>query len=234
MSSRAPYSVTAAAGLPETELPNALVDLLPPSVAGAPWRTRCRVATWMHQVDESALDAFPKVIRPDGIALVAWALVRYEHTPVGPYDEIAATLIPDGGDGYGHIPFIAVDSYPSIVGGRTNWLLPKSLARFVWSKDNLSANVTADAPAKPGWSINVTVWPTGEATKQKIPNQVQQVSVDGEVRRFDGQIAGSMQAATVTVDGVAEGPLSTLMVSGSYAGTVLSDCKFEVGALNPV
>jgi hypothetical protein len=39
-------------------------------------------------------------------------------------------LIPDGGDGYGHIPFIVVDLLPSIVGGRVNWLLPKALARF--------------------------------------------------------------------------------------------------------
>lgn len=229
----APYPVTAAVGLPETTLPEQLLELLPPSVAAAPWRTRCRVVTWMHPVDPAALETFPAAIRPEKIASVAWALVRYKETPVGPYDEIAATLLPEDGDGYGHIPFIAVDSFPSIVGGRANWLLPKALARFVWSKDNLSVNVTADAPAKPGWSVTATVLPSGEATRLEIPNLVQQVSTDGEVRRFEGAMSGSMRPASVTINGVAEGPLASLLLPGSYDGTLLADCRFNVGGLNP-
>ena len=70
--------------------------------------------------------------------------------------------------------------------------------------------------------------------KAQIPNKVQQVSTDGEVRRFDGNLAGSMRSASVTVDGVAEGPLSTLLRAGTFDGTILSDCRFEVGALNPL
>jgi hypothetical protein len=233
-SGAARYAVADAVGLPESVLPVQLVQLLPEKVAAAPWRTQCRIITWMHPVAPAAVEALPAPIRSAGISLAAWALVRYEHTPVGPYDELAVTLLPEGGDGYGHIPFIAVDSYPSIVGGRANWLLPKSLARFVWAEDSMSANVTADAPAKPGWSltVNVTAWGTPAATA--IPSNVQQVSSSGAVRRFTGTMGGAMQPAAVNVEGVAEGPLASLLVSGRYDGTLLTEATFEVGGLNPV
>jgi hypothetical protein len=227
------YGVADAVGLPESVLPVQLVQLLPEKVAGAPWRTQCRVITWVHPVAPAAVEALPAPIRSAGISLAAWALVRYEHTPVGPYDELAVTLLPEAGDGYGHIPFIAVDSYPSIVGGRTNWLLPKSLARFVWSEDSLNANVTADAPAKPGWSLTINTTPSGLPNAAAIPSNVQQVSAAGAVRRFTGTMTGAMQPASVNVEGVAEGPLAPLLVSGRYDGTLLTDCAFEVGGLNP-
>ena len=234
MSATAPYPVTAASGLPETHLPESLIAQLPASVAGAPWHTRCQTVTWLHPVDEAALNALPAAIRPAGISVVAWALVRYADTPVGPYDEIAATLLPaDGGDGYGHIPFIAVDSLPSIVGGRANWLLPKALAEFDWTDDEKSVTVSAHVPATPAWTIRVSIDVTSDAMPLDIPNHVQQVSTDGEVRRFDGTLSGAMRMASVTVDGHADGPLAALLVPGRYDGTVLSDCEFEVGGLNP-
>jgi hypothetical protein len=229
-----PYPVTAAAGLPETQLPESLIARLPTSVAAAPWTTRCHVVTWLHQVEPAALEAFPDAIRPERIALVAWALVRYEQTPVGPYSEIAATLIPDGGDGRGHIPFIAVDSLPSIVGGRTNWLLPKSLARFDWSTDGMTVTASSDEPAAPAWSITVSFESTETAEAVTIPNQVQQVSVDGVVRRFNGELTGSMRGGTVEVGGGATGVLSALLKTGTHSATGMINCDFAVGPLDPI
>jgi hypothetical protein len=188
--------------------------------------------TWLHPVDATALDAFPDPIRPERIALVAWALVRYDETPVGPYREIAATLIPEGGDGYGHIPFIVVDSLPSIVGGRTNWLLPKALARFESSEDGHVVTATSDQPADPAWSITVRHQAAGESSPLTIPNHVQQVSIDGAVHRFEGEMSGTMTGATVDVDGHADGPLSALFKPGRYDGSVVTDCRFDVGPLN--
>src|SRR3569623_1970675 len=103
------YQVADAVGLPETTLPAALVQLLPDKVAAPPWRTHCQVITRMHAAPANAIEAYPGAIWPTGIALDAWALVRYERTLVGPYNDVAVSLIPEGGDGYGHIPFIAVD-----------------------------------------------------------------------------------------------------------------------------
>jgi hypothetical protein len=231
MSTAMPYAVTDAAGLPETDLPDTLLAQLPDSVALAPWHTRCQVVTWLHPVTDAALETFPDAIRPDSVALVAWALVRYDDTPVGPYSEVAATLIPGSGDGYGHIPFIVVDSLPSIVGGRANWLLPKALARFEWSADGRSVTARADQPSTPSWTISVRYEPVGEANAASVPNHVQQVSTEGIVRRFDGTIAGSMSSARVEVGGHADGPLSALLVPGRYDGTVITSCEFDVGPL---
>lgn len=233
MTAVTPYPVTAATGLPETELPASLVAQLPETVEGAPWHTRCRVVTWLHAVDEAALAALPEPIRATGISLVAWALVRYAETPVGPYDEIAATLLPGDGSDYGHIPFIVVDSLPSIVGGRTNWLLPKALAEFDWSDDLAAVTISAHVPATPAWTIRVSVEASGDATPVELANHVQQVSTDGEVRRFDGTLAGAMRPASITVDGRADGPLSALLVPGRYDGSIVTDCAFAVGGLNP-
>jgi Acetoacetate decarboxylase (ADC) len=234
MTTTAPYPVTAAAGLPETVLPDGLLARLPESVAAPPWRTRCHVVTWLHSAGPAALEAFPAAIRPERLALVAWALVRYEETPVGPYSEVAATLIPDGGDGYGHIPFIVVDSLPSIVGGRANWLLPKALARFAWTDGGREVTVTSDEPATPAWSISAGFSATEPPSVVTIPNLVQQVSVEGVVRRFGGELTGSMRAGTVTVDGHADGPLAALLAPGSYSATGMRDCEFTVGPLDPV
>jgi hypothetical protein len=232
MTVAAPYPVASAVGLDETRLPEDLLARLPETVAPAPWQTRCRVVTWLHPVDGRALDAVPEAIRPDGIAVAAWALVRYRDTPVGPYDEVAVTLLPEGG-GYGHIPFIVVDSLPSIVGGRANWLLPKALARFAWSGDELSAVVTPEAPAAPSWGIEVAVEPSGEVSPLELPNQVQQVSYAGDVGRFEGLMSGSLRPASVTVTGHADGALSSLLVPGRHDGSLLDDCVFDVGGLSP-
>lgn len=232
MTVAAPYPVTAAVGLPETVLPDSLVAQLPSSAAGAPWHTKCRVMTWLHSVDEAALDTLPPELRSAGISVVAWALVRYADTPVGPYDEVAATLLPADGE-YGHIPFIVVDSLPSIVGGRANWLLPKALAEFDWDDNDDAVTIRGHLPATPEWSMRVSFEASGDASPVEVPNHVQQVSTDGEVRSFDGLMTGAMRSAAVTVDGHADGPLSSLLVPGRYDGTMLTDCEFSVGPLNP-
>jgi Acetoacetate decarboxylase (ADC) len=232
MTLTATYAVTQAAGLPETTLPYELLAKLPTSVSAAPWQTRCEVVTWLHPLDDAALETLPETIRPAGIALVAWALVRYADTPVGPYSEIAATLIPADGSEYGHIPFIVVDSLASIVGGRANWLLPKALARFDWADDGLSVATSSEQPETPAWSINVRYTVSGDAAPLTMANHVQQVSTEGVVRRFDGEVSGSMRSATIDVDGQADGPLATLLRPGHYDGSVMSDCQFDVGPLN--
>jgi hypothetical protein len=231
MTTALPFAVTDAAGLPETALPEALVDRLPdPSaVAPAPWATTCEVASWLHEVDPEALSLFPEPIRPASISIVAWALVRYDETPVGPYSEIAATLMAD--DGVGHIPFIVVDSLTSIVGGRANWLLPKALADFEWSEDFRSVAIKPVEPARPAWSASVTVEAAGEPTPLTIPSQLQQVSTNGTVGRCVGSMVGAMRSATITVSAGADGPLAALLKPGRYDGTVLADSAFTCGPL---
>lgn len=231
----APYDVATAGGLPETVLPPSLVQRLPAAVAPAPWLTKdCQVVSWLHEVDETALELLiPQSVRPTGATIVAWALVQYGDTPVGPYSEIAATVLAADPEGYGHIPFIVVDSETSVVGGRANWLLPKALADFEWAPDGLGVTVTAREPAAPAWTISVDleVAASGDSTPLVIPSRVQQASTEGWVGRFEGEMAGQMRSATVTVDGKADGPLASLLIPGRYDGTILTGATFDVGPL---
>ncbi|HTR69071.1 MAG TPA: acetoacetate decarboxylase family protein [Mycobacteriales bacterium] len=233
MTATAIYPVPSAAGIAETQLPDELLARLPDRVAPAPWHTTdCRVTTWMHELDPAALAAYPEVIRPKSVALVAWALVQYGDTPVGPYSELAATLV--GGDSdYAHIPFIVVDSLASIVGGRANWLLPKALARFVWTDDTLGVSIVNEVPALPAWSARVTITPGPDANRLTVPNHLEQVSTDGAVRRFDGEITGMVRGATIDVDAEAHATLAVLLRSGRYDGTIITDCDFRMGPLHP-
>jgi hypothetical protein len=156
-------------------------------------------------------------------------LVRYDETPVGPYSEIAATLMPD--DGVGHIPFIVVDSLTSIVGGRANWLLPKALAEFAWAEDFSSVAIHPVDPAVPTWSAAVTVEAAGDPVPMTIPSQLRQVSTDGMAGTCVGSMSGAMQSATITVEARTDGPLAALLKSGRYDGTVLADSQFTCGPL---
>lgn len=232
MTTALPYAVTDAVGLPETRLPDDLLQRLPGTVAAAPWEARCQVVSWLHAIDEAALTTIPEPIRPATAGYVAWALVQYAATPVGPYNEIAATLLADDPAGHGHIPFIVVDSLSSIVGGRGNWLLPKALARFDWSEDGRSVAVVPESPITPAWSISVSYEPLGDAMDSSVPNRLQQVATDGSVHTFSGEMTGSLFAATITVDGHADGPLAALFAPGRYDGTVISRCRFDVGPLD--
>lgn len=211
------YPVTAATGLAETALPESLLARLPATAPPAPWNVRCLTVTWLHPADDGGT--------------VAWALVRYEDTPVGPYSELAATRLPDDPEGYGTIPFIVVDSLPSIVGGRVNWLLPKALANFTWSPATHSVTASAVEPAIPAWSATITIQPSGDSSQLAVPNRLEQVTGDGTARRFTGKLTGSFRPARVTVDAQADGPLAGLLHSGSYDGGLMTDCRFAVGPL---
>ncbi len=79
-------------------------------VAPAPWDVVLDAVVWFHRASVGAL-------------------IRYRETPVGPYHEV---LFSPGVLPGTTIPFIAVDSEPSVQGGRENWTLPKTLARFDW------------------------------------------------------------------------------------------------------
>lgn len=65
-------------------------------------------------------------------------LVRYADSPVGPYDELLwlEPVKTRRGGWWGWQPRvqqIVVSSAASVAGGRRNWAIPKTLARFDWS-----------------------------------------------------------------------------------------------------
>jgi hypothetical protein len=145
-------------GTPETALPNEDLVALPPSAPPAPWRVTAAAMLWTGRPDErarAAIDAVvPKEVSAGATPIVTvGALIRYLCTPVGRYREVlGAVVYRRGATVFTHIPFIAVDSPASVVGGRSNWALPKTLASF----DGQPADGTSMAANGDDWRVAAT------------------------------------------------------------------------------
>jgi hypothetical protein len=59
------------------------------------------------------------------------ALVHYDHSPVGPYNELALAVLTSRGPSVVQMP---VTSPASMIGGRRIWGFPKSLAHLHWQR----------------------------------------------------------------------------------------------------
>jgi hypothetical protein len=116
---------------------------------------------WMHRAAPGARDGLPPQLRRERtVPLGAGALLRYVDSPVGPYAEVVATpLLLRGVPPLGHVPFIAVDSVPSLHGGRDHWALPKTLAAF-----DPDGDVRGDR-----WSLRITARTTGPDLPAVLP-----------------------------------------------------------------
>jgi hypothetical protein len=86
-----------------------------------------------------------------GTGTTMGAVVDYLDSPVGAYREVfAGPLLRQAGLPTVHVPFIAVDSVPSVHGGRAHWGLPKALACF--TGDVGEGRLRAEGQ---GWSVGV-------------------------------------------------------------------------------
>ena len=105
---------------------------------------------WWHRAAPAASDAVTGSLRGlPVVPLTVAALVRYVDSPVGSYSELVASpvLVRRAALPAVSVPFIAVDSWASLVGGRAGWGLPKTMARFRWpgsADGNVEAEVGLD------------------------------------------------------------------------------------------
>ena len=131
-------------GLPESRLSDADLARLPAESAGAPWRVRMRALVWWQRARHPGF-----VWSASTMPLVIVAFVDYQDTPVGPYQEVlAAAVVRRGRRVMGQVPFIAVNSLPSVHGGRANWALPKTTASFRGGVADGAVSARGD-----GWSV---------------------------------------------------------------------------------
>lgn len=145
-------------GVPGSSLTDDELAQLPPDSAPAPWKISASALIWVGRPDAAARAAIADVV-PDeisrGATLVSTvgALINYLYTPVGRYSEIIGMVIyRRGATVFGHVPFIAVDSPVSVVGGRTNWALPKTLATF----EGRPADRVPLSAEGPSWRVDAT------------------------------------------------------------------------------
>jgi len=143
-------------------------------------------APWISEIDA--------VIWLQRAPLAVAGLIAYRAGPVGPYREaFVAPLGPRGAQ----VTFMAVDSEPSLAGGRGNWALPKEMARFE-GDPGTPGRVTVTGA---GWTLAVST----RARPRSVPAYglfvCAQPWPDGVTRAFRVTIRGRARPGSVEVEG---------------------------------
>ena len=211
----------------ESTLPAGVAARLPPGAPPAPWSTRLQAVVWWHRATPAAVDALPAALRAGPrLPLTLAAFVRYSETPVGGYCEILAApfVLLRSPLPVVTIPFIAVDSLASIVAGRANWALPKTLARFDWPADRLDLAARGD-----GWTVAARVRPRGPALPFAVPARNRQIGPDGGELLTAVRARGRARAGRATVR-VAGPELPAWLREGSHAAIVITGARVGIAA----
>jgi hypothetical protein len=221
--------LTGVGGVPETALSEALLATLPPNESEAPWTVNCSAVLWASRPTREASEALPPTLRGRRGVVVIGGIVRYLETPVGPYDEVFGIVMSGyGRQAVGTVTFMAVDSPESLVGGRTNWAMPKTLASF---EGTLGSRETLVATGKDslGWQVSArprVLGPrvpvrSGAITRQEFPG-----GMLGDSRL---RARGRARPALVDVEVQSDGPLAGWLRPGKHLGAIAEDVTFSLG-----
>lgn len=213
-------------GIRGTELTPEIVERLPASAPAAPWRLRARGLIWVGAAPRAARAALQRGVTGRPLA-VGGMLVSYEETPVGPYDEVIGFVaLRRGWRVAGHIPFIAVDSAASVVGGRVNWSLPKTLATF----SGHSVRHRAMRARHPAWEVMASARAVGPVLPARARFTLAQATGDGREADSCGRARLRVRPAIVQVRATGVPELTAWLHSGRYPGMIIE--AFE-GELSP-
>jgi hypothetical protein len=207
-------------------MPEDLENPVPP----APWTVRGSATVWLARARQEAGAVLPAGIGGSPFA-VAGAVVGYDETPVGPYDEVlAAVLTRSGLLLRGHVPFMAVDRAASLVGGRLNWGLPKTLARFT-GRPGAVSTVTARGGATPvPWRVTATARHLGPPVPLRGRTRLRQRLPDGSVGEVTVAVSARARLCMVTTQVESEATLPTWLVPGRHPGALLERFRATVSA----
>jgi hypothetical protein len=188
-------------GVAETGLsPDQLAEL-PATAPPAPWTaTACGIAWWARpdtRARAALRDALPTALRDAQPLLTTAAMITYTDTPVGAYSEtLALVVLRRGTTVFAHVPFIAVDSLASVVGGRTNWALPKTLAKF----DGRPADDTTITAHAPTWRITATPRAHGPALPVPLPPLLDLLQPGPHGETWTSKVRGHLRARYARID----------------------------------
>lgn len=226
--------LTGVAGVPETHVSDALLARLPSDAAPAPWTCEADAVVWYTRGGTAATEALPASLRPHarGLAVIG-GLVRYHSTPVGPYDEVFGLVgSRTGVKPWGSVAFMSVDSERSLVGGRANWAMPKTLGAFhgVIGTDEA---VTVSGADGTRWRVGVTATGYGPWLPVRTGGLCRQEFPGGRVgdSRMTGR--GRFRPAVVHVDVESDGPLADWLRPGRHLGAVIRSATFSLTSPEP-
>jgi hypothetical protein len=217
--------VAALVGVPETRLPVDVAARLPGSTPAAPWRVRMSGLLWRHRPLPGAAHALPAQLSPRARGVTNAGFVRYAETPVGPYAEVmgAPVSVRGGLLSRVHVPFIAVDSEPSVHAGRAHWALPKVLATFSWPEPG-KVRVDGD-----GWWLAAQVVRTGPRIPLLGRSTAAQVRPDGQVGVAGTTMRGIGRVVTIAVDVDPDASFASWLRGGEHRGVLVSNATLTMG-----
>jgi hypothetical protein len=212
-------------GVAECDLDEATLASLPADAPPAPWDCACTAVVWLSRPGRVAAGAAATSASAHGRSLaVIGGMVGYEDTPVGPYSEVLGAIgVLDGRSVRGTVPFMAVDSTSSLVGGRQNWSLPKTLASFTGTPTGTSMTATGR-----GWKVTATPKAIGPAVPTRFVGGLVQRWPDGSLRDAVLRGRASARAAIVRVEVESTGSLAEWLKPGWHVGAVLTAGEFTL------
>jgi len=204
------------------------------SVPPAPWRSEVDAVLWCHRATRDARTRLPPALAGRAaLPVTIGGLISYRDGPVGPYREVfGAPVLLRGGVTLTHVAFMAVDSAPSVAGGRANWALPKELARFEGDAGR-PGRVTARGD---GWAVAVTARARGRALPAYARFACAQVWPDGAVREFAVCMRGRAWAGSVELEHErpaeppAAAPLAGWLAAGRHPAVLVSGAQLVTPA----
>lgn len=211
-------------GVPESRLDDAAAASLPLQAPPAPWECDSSGIVWLSR-GRDVRATLGDLLPPEGKAVVVvGGMISYQRTPVGEYREVFGGVgLRTGRDVAVSIPFMAVDSRDSVVGGRQNWSLPKVLASFTGSPPGRTMTATGD-----GWTVRVTARPIAPRLPVRTTGRVVQYFPDGALRSAILTGRARSRPALVTVEVESSGQLASWLRPGRHLGAIMTGTTFTL------
>ena len=219
--------VSGLVGVPETALPSDVAAALPTSTPGAPWHVQMSALLWRHRARPEAAVALPPPLAAKPKGLTNAGFVRYTESPVGAYSEVMAAPVSVRGGVLPrvHVPFIAVDSLPSVHAGRTHWALPKVMASFDWAAAGDAVRAEGD-----GWWLSARVVHTGPRIPLFGRSTNAQVRPDGRVGLSSTGMRGWARVVTLDVAMDPSASFAAWLMPGRHRGVLVTRARLSMGA----
>lgn len=222
--------ITGVPGVLETLLPQEFLGQLPLEAPGAPWECQGQAILWTTRGGKAAAQSLPPGLRQRSALAAVGGMVRYLDTPAGAYDEVlGAVAFREGRSIQGSVTFMAVDSPLSLVGGRVNWAMPKTLAEFDGKIASGTPMAATSATGTP-WRVEATPRGFGPSIPIAAAFTVQQQFPSGVVRPARLHARGRVRAAIVAVEVTSATGLPTWLRPGRRLGAVVDQMTFTLGA----
>ena len=220
-------------GVPETALSEATVAALPSASPPAPWRLELGGGiVWLQRSAAGAGGVHQRGVRFDrSVPLTLAGFAEYRRSPVGSYGEVWASptiLVPGRTLAIG-VPFIAVDSLPSLHGGRANWALPKCLASIGTERRAGRPSAFWAIGEDGAWSVCARVISSGVRIPLCVRSHLLQATAGGEQLLSPAAVGGVGRLGRVRVE-VAGRSLPAWLAGGCHTGVVIDRATLVVGA----